>query len=396
MFTRRRFVQAAGASILTPAALAIGPVNHGSRLRTQSAGGGGDLEDLPLVQESDISYLGFFNLPQFAGGTGDAFTMHYGGGGLGIGPDNTIYVAGHLHHGKLARFNIPDIGDTATVVTNLTTVPGSFSDVQNTIGGSLVWNDRLIVSKFGNYENPGEFNNSHTSCALNLTGFTTPQKTSFQRMAAGFMGVIPPAHRDRFGGPCFMGSGPRSIDNNECSLGPAFFVFDPEQVDGSGDLDAENLCSYPLAQAQRIQSGANFYETNGVGGAGWIPGTRTILFAGHIGAGSPDYMQPITGDPCRNGNSGFTDYPYRLAFWPYDALDFLAVKEDADPVWTPLPYGGGTYRSWTPPGYGSPAACFGIGSFNTSTACFDPDTNRLYMCEEFGEQPRVHVWEIDA
>jgi chitodextrinase len=351
---------------------------------------------LPLVQLSHISYLGFFNLPQQAGGSGDAFSMNYGGTGLAIGPGNTLYVGGHLIQQKLARFNIPAIGATASVVTNLTSIPGSYSNAEQCIGGALAWNSRVIVSKFGKYENSGGFINSHTSCSLSLTGFTSPQQTSFQREAAGFMGVIPPEWRALFGTSCFMGSGPRSIDNNQCSLGPAFFTFDPDTVDGSGSIPAARCLGYPLSQLQRIWPGHDFFETNGVVGAAFVPGTRSILFWGHAGAGNPLYKQPITGDPCRNGNSGFSDYPYHLCIWAYDANDLLAVKNGTKQSWEPLPYSSGaSYTSWQTPGYGT-AACSSCGLFNTTSMTFDPSTMRVYMCEDYGEQPRVHVWQIAA
>lgn len=349
-----------------------------------------------LVQLSDISYLGFFNLPQFAGGTGDAFTTYYGGGGLGMGPtgSNTLYVGGHIIQQKLARFNIPSIGGTASIVTNLTAIPGSFSAAETALGGSLVWNNRLIVTKFGKYENPGQFNASHTSATTSITGFTSPQSASIGREGGGYMGIIPPEYRTAFGGPCFMGSGPRSIDNNQVSLGPSLHVFDPDQVDGSGSIPIITALSYPLSQINRIWPGHGFYETNGVGGCAWVPNTKSVLFWGHAGAGNPQYMQPISGDACRNGNSGFTDYPYRLAIWAYNADDLLRVRQGLDPSYTPLPYSSGaTYTSWQTPGYGS-AACSTIGLFEHTGGCFDPDTNRMYFCEDFGDQPQVHVWQV--
>lgn len=351
--------------------------------------------EMPLVQLSDISYLGFFNLPAQAGGTGDAWTMQYGGGGMGMGPDNTIYIAGHLIQAqKIARFNIPSIGGTATIHTNLTTVPGTYSTAEAAFGGSLVWNNRLIVTKFGKYENPGQFRASHTSASLTMTGWTTPQSTPEGRMAGGYMGVIPPEWRSAFGGPCVLGSGPRSIDNNEVSLGPSLFVFDPDQVDGSGTIAVTECLSYPLAQINRIWSGHGFYETNGVGGVAWVPNTRSVLFWGHAGAGNPQYRQPITGDSCRNGNSGFTDFPYRLAIWAYNVDDLLAVRNGSIQSHIPLPYSSGaSYTSWQTPGYGT-ASCSSIGLFNTGSGCFDPATNRFYMCEDYGTTPRVHVWQI--
>lgn len=126
-----------------------------------------DPTSLPLVQAADISYLGFFNLPAQAGGSEHEWAMEYGGVGLGMGPSNTIFVGGHVWYDKLARFNIPNIGETAAVISNLVPVPGTFDNSSNEqhLGGSLYWNDRLIVTKFGTYAIPEDFVTSHTSAA---------------------------------------------------------------------------------------------------------------------------------------------------------------------------------------------------------------------------------------
>ncbi len=72
------------------------------------------LAQLPtrLVQPADITYIGSFRVPSACGGSGDQFTLNYGGHALGMSARG-LYVAGHDWYQKLAEISIPAIGGTA-------------------------------------------------------------------------------------------------------------------------------------------------------------------------------------------------------------------------------------------------------------------------------------------
>lgn len=338
---------------------------------------------MALVQASAMSYLGFFDLPSFGGSPpNESNSYAYGGLGLGMGPDGqSLYVGGHVNHGKIGRVTIPAIGQTASVVTDLAVVPGTYatSTEGSWLGGSLVHEGRLIVAEFGFYSEAHHVVATHASAALDFTDWTTPQLTNavIPRAAAGYMGVIPPEWQAAFGAPCFTGSGPRSINSNG-SLGPSLFAFDPSAVDGSGTVPVSTTLFYPLAHEM-------WKETNQLNGVAWID--DSVIFIGRGGAGNPVYQQPpnIT-DPCNPTNPGYKDYPYALRAWAYDANDLLAVHEGQAESWEPSPY-----ATWNLPTFDG-APCVNI---NQRGGTFDPATGRFFMCTYFGGgQPRVHAYQF--
>jgi hypothetical protein len=269
------------------------------------------------------------------------------------------------------------------VVQNLTTVPGNFSDYGNQVfGGVLYYNSRVIATRFGYFETLDDnIGVSHTSGALNLTGWTTPQGAEFghalsARTVAGFMGVVPSEWQSAFGGPCFIGSSARQIDANS-SMGPCLYIFDPADVDGSGTIPTTECLYYDLTNQY-------LNEVSQSGGAAWVG--DSVLFFGSKGEGPYSYGVPgvdADADPC-NGNHGVHQYPYHTWVWAYSAASLLAQKDSATP-WNLLPYANWRLR-WTGEG--------DCNQINNRGGCYDPVTGRYYLCYEYGEDPHVLVFQI--
>lgn len=339
------------------------------------------------VQLSDISYLGYFNLPGLAGEA----TMNYGGFGMSIGPDNTLYVGGHVYYGRIGRFTIPSDpinGKTATTHTSPVQVPGTFSGGNEQIGGSVVAGTRLIVTKYMQYG--ADCTASHASSSLTMTGWTTPQNNTLAREGAGYMAPIPTGWQSAFGATHVGGTGCRSIDAG-CSFGPSLYTFNPSDVDGSGTISVTQCLFYDYAHRHRVLGSADpgdygFNEAHSIGAVFWVPNTDSVIFYGISGAGHPDYKS--------GGSGGFDDLPTFLAFWAYDANDLLAVKNGTKALWEPLPYSNtNPYRSWATPTFGANQTDPG---FNGISGAFDPATSRFYGSVNWAETPRIHVWQFTS
>jgi hypothetical protein len=135
-----------------------------------------------------------------------------------------------------------------------------------------------------------------------------------------------------------------------------------------------------------------FTRDDKLGGIAFPPGTRSVLFVGTHGTGPPCYGAGTSEDPppngaCHNpltGSQGEHSYPYRGQVWAYDANDLARVREgDLDP-WKVRPY-----AVWPLPGVSEETTRVMRGGVT-----FDPETRRLYLAEDYGEFPRVHVFTI--
>ena len=73
-----------------------------------------DPRTLPLLQASDVRYLGSFSVPQFQGrNETPEEALMYGGWALGISPRG-LYWGGTDWHDKIAEISIPTVGGTST------------------------------------------------------------------------------------------------------------------------------------------------------------------------------------------------------------------------------------------------------------------------------------------
>jgi len=145
---------------------------------------------------------------------------------------------------------------------------------------------------------------------------------------------------------------------------------------------------------------AIFIQSDAVVGIAFPKGTRSVLFIGTHGQGEYCYGpgtedQQKHGMPDGEGNvycydlvsssKGTHAYPYVHQVWAYDAEDLLAVKAGQKQSWEVVPYA--TFQ------------LDGInkdGGASIAGAAFDPATGRLFVTERYGDNPRVHVFQIKA
>lgn len=336
-----------------------------------------------LVQAGDITYVGSFNVPSACGGTGDQNSLNYGGHALGMSPRG-LYVAGHDWYQKLAEISIPSIGGTASILTNCKDVPGAVGSGTTKLGGSLVYNGKLVVTKFVFYDGDGTASASHATGNTDITGFSAFQRVGTLNPAfyAGYMGVIPTEWRAALGGPAITGQGALSIISRTSS-GPALFAFDPATLSSAPSALAYYPLSAPLANPDTqntLYTRADMY-----GGVAFPSGTASVLVIGSHGTGKPCYGEASAcGDPTNN-SKGEHAYPYAHYVWAFNAADLAAVKAGTKVASSVRPY-----ATWALTGAG------GSGLVPRGGATFDPATNRIYLVSgnSFGEAPRIHVFQV--
>lgn len=350
-----------------------------------------DPSGLPRITAADIRYLGSFEVPPIDGTTWDSqFALTYGGWALGLGKDGkSLYWGCHDWHEKLAEISIPSIGGTASIIRRCSPVPG-LPDVdvdQVNLGGTLLWNSRLIVSAYSYYDGNGNATKSHTAGTPEIGGFAPFQVVGggAAGRVGGYMGVIPAEWREALGGPAFTGQCCIAVISRS-SYGPALSVFNPDDVGRVNPAPATEVLGYTEAHplSRHDSTGEQFNGTTQIGGAALIPGTRSIVFFGFQGTGKYCYG---TGEECADPADpakGTHGHPYRRQVWFYDAADLAKVRAGQL-----KPYEVKPYAIAALPGDG------GRGARGPLTA-FDPDTRRVYMADGLHEKPRIHVYEIAA
>ena len=341
----------------------------------------------PLLHSSDITYLGSFKLPRPASGD-SVGSFDYGGMALAVSEDGkSLYVGGHVWNLSLGQVAIPNIGGTASLIKAPVDVPGSVGSGTTELSGALVYNGRLIVQKRIPYDTDGS-GPTHAVGATNISGFS-----SFSRMANldsaafgnGFMGLIPQEWQPLLGGPAFSGSGSMSI-NSISANGPTFYVFNPADVNVKTSIPSIPLMYYTLANPLADPNKANdLYSRSDYYTAGIVfpSGTRSVLYIGRHGYGSPTYKKDDGG--C-GGSGGEGGAPYRRQITAFDANDLLAVKNG-----TKKPYEVRPYEWWTAPGPQDKCA-----KFKFAGLAYDPISRKIYVSLDYGESPEIHVWQVSG
>jgi hypothetical protein len=387
--------------ILQPAVLgclvALAACGDGGHTGPDQSGPPGSPASLPRIAREHISYLGSFTLPAQ---DGNGRPLSYGGHALSVSPAGTsLFFGGHDWYQELCEVGIPaSIGAGAGAIVRPCTdvTEGTLSAAGNynvKLGGTLVYNGRLIVSAFEYYDADGSQVNTHGVSGTNLTtaadfrGWYPLEARAAPRSMGGYMTVIPEEWRALLGGPALTGLCCVSILSTT-SAGPAATIFDPDDVGVKNPIPGTTLLHYPLGNATTgdgTQSNSIFVQSDAVVGVAFPAGSRSILFFGRHGSGAYCYG---TGAECADpvdGSKGTHAYPYVHQVWAYDAAELLEVKQGLKQPWEVRPYA--TWRL-TDMNAGGGATIRGAG--------YDPVTRRVFLTEGFGDTPLVHVYHIQV
>ena len=320
-------------------------------------------------------------------------------------------MRGHAWAGGVGEVKIPsNFSSTATLLQNIYDVadgkqvdPGEVNGQGPAFG--FVYNNRLIVSGSTSYDADATQVNTHGVSGFNFSVTNDfngwyrfdPSTAANPRSLGGYMTNIPPEWQSAFGGPALTGYCCLSIISCS-SAGPAATVFNPDDVGVKNPIPGKTVLFYPLSNPLASVSTQNnlFNLATKMGGIAFPPGSRSVLFFGAQGTGPYCYGCGITqGASCTsdcglgccidpaNGSEGTHAYPYRHQVWAYDANDLLAVKNATKEVWGPRPY-----AIWALSDMNS------SGSATISGAVYDSATGNLYITQNFGSNPIVHVYQI--
>jgi hypothetical protein len=351
------------------------------------------LDTLPLLSLADLNYIGAFRVPnQDPNGS----PLGYSGHALSYDPaQHALYFGGHDWYQELCEIGIPasiNLSQTASVLQNCTDVTeGRLSMIDEDsikLGGTLLYNDRLIVSAYSYYDADGNQSLSHFVSAPDLAqsgDIEGPYAVGdWAGIVSGYMTTIPSAWQAALGGPALTGNCCLSIISRT-SFGPAVSAFNPDQVGSQNPVPAVPLLYYPAAHPLAAWDATSpyFNGSTQIVGIAFPIGSRSVLFFGRQGIGEFCYG---TGEECSDpidSSKGTHAYPYVHQVWAYDALDLQAVKEGMQQPWEVLPY-----AIWRLDEMDS------AGGATIAGAAYDPGSGRVYLTERYGENPAVHVYQI--
>lgn len=380
---------------------------------------------LPLVQPSDMTYMGSFSLPNDNNGTSRA---GYGGQGIipfkdSITNKMTVFVGGIIQNdGDVAQFQVPDTLGRSFVYNNLPQATwvqpfanvadgnvqgktGTLTTNGTPVYGLLTYHGRLIASAVEYYgctqTTTHGFSPLNLSGPADFQGFYKVNAVAQVRAVGGPMATVPSAWRALLGGPVIGGMFGTVAIVGCTSSGPAITAFDPDSL-GPTAINGTTLLYYPLehplcsgsvcAESSSTTQNNVYNWTTHFGGLGFPDGTRSVLFIGRHGTGNFCYGLPDcqggVGDPTENDAKGPHAYPYRYQVWAYDANDLVKVKTGIL-----NPYDVRPYAVWSLPELDN---WTGVGGARIVGAGYDPGSRRFYITTVYQEQPRVDVYEINV
>jgi hypothetical protein len=350
----------------------------------------------PLLQSSDLKYLGAFRLPS---GTYGGSSFGYGGWSLAYNAaNNSLFIVGHDQQQMVAEITIPQVINSSDINSlKRATVLQVFGDASDgllggmKVGGLLVQQGTLYGSGYIYYDSTGSQTHSHFQTGLDLASAAQGLYrvgTLKAGYVSGYMADIPASWQSLFGAPALTGNCCKSIISRT-SYGPAVFAFDPKTLGKQDPTPATPLLYYtstnPLDWGQ--QSDVMNASTQ-IFGVVFPAGTRSVLFFGKQGTGPLCYG---TGGECGDpafGAHGFHAYPYRAQVWAYDANDLLRVKNAQIQPWQVKPYG-----IW-PLSFPIP----GHEINRLGGVAYDVATGRIYVSKYHGDgtMPLIHVFQAGS
>lgn len=382
----------------------------GSGGATGGNGGGGAQQ----ITASDVTYLGSFDVPNHDSSPDTEGDLTYGGTALGYNAANdSLFYGGHDWYQRMGEVGIPaNFSQAASVLQDMVDVTdGHMSDIDEgtvKLAGSLVYNGKLIVTASSYYDADANQTLSHFSSGLALSvaadalGPYEVTGVANARSKAGYMTTIPSDWQSAFGGPALTGNCCQSIISAS-SAGPAATVFDPDTVGTADPVAGTTVLFYPLDNAvtgSGTEQNGIFIQSDAVVGIAFPPGSSSVLFVGVHGKGEYCYGpgtddQSLHGTPDGEGNvwcydpvsssKGTHAYPYAHQIWAYEAADLLAVKDGTKETWNVTPY-----ATWELTDIDS------TGSATAAGAAYDPASGRLFLTERYGDNPEVHVFQINV
>jgi hypothetical protein len=364
-----RILRAAGAASLGALIGAAAVSVHG-----QSSG---DPSTLPLLQSSQLVYVGAFRVP--SGTYGSTYGFSYSRGPIAYdAATGGLFLGGHPYAPTdVAEIAIPTPVNSADLTKLLfASVTQQFADVTEGhfdqlsggatayLGGLLVDGTTLYGTGYIFYDATSSQVVSHFARSTTLTtpsfrGFAALGGTPQAGYVSGWMTSVPTVWRQAVGGPALTGNCCLSIIGRT-SLGPDAFAFDPSLIEAGATIPAIPLVYYSLADPTLGPwSGSNsvYGGTTQVGGMVAVTGTRTVLYFGRNGTGPFCYgegtsNQSLAGQATSDGSvycydpsdssKGQHAYPYNSQVWAYDLNDLVAVRNGQKQPWQVVPY-----ATWT-------------------------------------------------
>lgn len=374
-----------------------------------------DPSTLPLLQQTNLHYVGAFRVPAGA-------SLDLGGDLAAYNPGNNSLFIDNANN-QLGEISVP----TPVNSTNITALPFATllqsvadpteghlaSDLSSispaAIDGLLVANGQLYGTAEIYYDANNQQRYSHYYRSLSLTttsfhGFFAVWQAAKTGFVSGWLASVPAEWQSSLGGSAITGQCCIPIVTRT-SFGPSAFAFEPSALQLL--TPAVPLLYYTQSGQLGVYDGQSNYwnGTTEMHGAALIGGTRTLLFYGKQGTG-PYCYGDATSNQALGGTINPTDgeiycydpviqtkaphaYPYVLQMWAYDLNDLTAVRSGQKQPWDVRPY-----ALW-PITFPIPDQQFRPGAMT-----YDAANKRLFVLQRLIDQdgyayrPLVHVFTI--
>lgn len=364
----------------------------------------------PLLQQSDLQYLGAFRGPALQDGPN---SFSYGGMALAYNPaNNSLFMVGHDQYQLSAELSIP----TPVISSTVSGLPKGtllqpFADatsglvnvfgVPTKVGGQLVYNGKLYGTVYIYYDATNtQVQSDWVRPSTSLSSGTAQGLYQVGTLGAGFVSgwlvPVPSEWQAILGGSVLTGQCCIPI-TGRTSYGPSLSVFNLATLGVTTPAPAVPVLYYTIDHAtlgpwNGNWTGNNWNGTSAIRGAVFPDGTRTVLFFGQQGIGKFCYgTGGATGGVCYDPDyswQGTHGYPYVAEVWAYDANDLVAVKNGQKRPWDPVPY-----AAWQ--------LALPFPSTEIGGATWDPTTRRIYLSQKgadatvpYAYSPVIHVFQV--